>query len=142
MITFFVLIGSLSITSNVHWREVIDEAMLPSITADSTLTYSSDIDTVWKNVFVNSDNLFVKITKILLWLTITLSVTMILYNGIQYIIQTWQWKEWKDLTKNIAYIVIWIIIALFSVIIITLIQSSTTTLQKELTTGTPDELIN
>ncbi len=69
-----------------------------------------------------------KATRILLSLVIALSITMILYNGMMYIIQTWQWKEAKDLTKNIAYIVIWILVALFSVVIITLIQSIPSTL--------------
>ncbi len=82
--------------------------------------------------------MIVKITRFLLILTITLAVTMILYNGMIYIIQTWQWKDSKDLTKNIIYIVIWILVALFSVVIITLIQSVPSTLwdKKELPTNT------
>lgn len=78
-----------------------------------------------------SPSIIVKATRLLLLLTITLSVTMILWNGMSYIIQTWQWKEWKDLVKNIIYIVVWIIIALFSVIIITIIQSVPTTIENE-----------
>jgi hypothetical protein len=73
-------------------------------------------------------SLIVKVTRMLLILTITLSITMILYNWMMYIIQTWQWKEWKSVTKNIAYIIVWILIALFSVIIIKIIQSITTTI--------------
>jgi hypothetical protein len=73
-------------------------------------------------------SLIVKVTRMLLILTITLSITMILYNWMMYIIQTWQWKEWKSVTKNIAYIIAWILIALFSVIIIKIIQSITTTI--------------
>lgn len=77
-------------------------------------------------------SIIVKVTRILLSLIIALSVTMILYNGMMYIIQTWQWKDAKDLTKNIAYIVVWILVALFSVVIITLIQSVPKTLDDEL----------
>lgn len=73
-------------------------------------------------------SLVVKVTRMLLILTITLSVTMILYNGMMYIIKTWQWKEWKDVIKNIAYIIIWILIALFSVIIVRIIQSIPSTI--------------
>lgn len=73
-------------------------------------------------------SMIVKITRMLLILTITLSVTMILYNGMMYIIKTWQWKEGKDVIKNIAYIIIWILIALFSVIIVRIIQSIPSTL--------------
>jgi len=72
-------------------------------------------------------SVIVKITRMLLVLTITLSVTMILYNGMMYIVQTWQWKDGKSL-KNIAYIVVWILIALFSVIIMRIIQSIPTTI--------------
>ena len=87
---------------------------------------------VWVDVKVtDKPSIIVKATRILLSLIIALSVTMVLYNGMMYIIQTWQWKEAKDLTKNIAYIVIWILVALFSVIIITLIQSVPETLEKE-----------
>ncbi len=76
-------------------------------------------------------SLIVKVTRMLLILTIVLSVTMILYNGMMYIVKTWQWKEGKDVLKNIAYIIIWILIALFSVLIIRIIQSIPSTLADE-----------
>ena len=93
---------------------------------------------VFKNVEVSlgvwyqvQPSLVVKVTRMLLILTITLSVTMILYNGMMYIIKTWQWKEWKDVIKNVAYIVIWILIALFSVIIVRIMQSIPSTIANE-----------
>ena len=76
-------------------------------------------------------SMIVKITRMLLILTITLSVTMILYNGMMYIIKTWQWKEGKDVLKNVAYIVIWILIALFSVIIVRIIESIPNTIAND-----------
>lgn len=82
---------------------------------------------VWKKA-----PMVVKVTRLLLILVIALSVTMILYNGIMYIVQTWQWKEWKSLMKNIALIVVGILISLFSVLIIRLIQSIPYTLDEEL----------
>lgn len=78
-----------------------------------------------------SPSIIVKVTRILLSLVITLSVTMILYNWMVYIIQTWQWKEWKNLVKNIIYIAVWIILSIFSVIIITIIQSVPKTIEEE-----------
>ena len=72
-----------------------------------------------------------RITRLLLILTISLSITMILYNWMVYIIETWQGKEWKSLVKNVVYIVIWILISLFSITIITLLQSVSTTLDEE-----------
>jgi len=82
---------------------------------------------VWKK-----PPMVVKVTRLLLSLVIALSVTMILYNGIMYIVQTWQWKEWKSLMKNIVLIVVGILISLFSVLIIRLIQSIPYTLDEEL----------
>ena len=93
--------------------------------------YLKTIIWIWENVNTVGNAvpwIIVLITKFLLILTITLSVTMILYNGMVYIIQTWQWKDAKSLTKNIVYIIIWILVALFSVVIITLIQSVPSTL--------------
>lgn len=81
-------------------------------------------------------SLIVWVTRALLTLVITLSVTMILYNWMKYIIETWQWKESKNLIKNVAYIVIWILISLFSVIIIALLQSTWKTIETEITTDT------
>lgn len=93
------------------------------------LGWSTKVGADWEWVYIKSSpSVVVKITRLLLSLVIALSVTMILYNWMQYIIQTWQWKEAKDLTKNIAYIVVWILVALFSVVIITLIQSIPKTL--------------
>ena len=76
-------------------------------------------------------SMIVKVTRLLLSLVVALSVTMILYNGMTYIIQTWQWKEWKNLVKNVVYIVIWIIVSLFSITIITVLQSVSKSLDQE-----------
>lgn len=78
---------------------------------------------VWWRTIKGKQSIVVKATRLLLVLTIALSVTMILYNWMIYIIETWQGKEWKSLAKNVILIVVWILIALFSSIIITLIQS-------------------
>ena len=97
----------------------------------SVIHIAENVDNVWKKVVWgpnSNETILTKITKILLWLVVALSVTMILYNGMMYIIQTWQWKEWKDLMKNVIYIVIGVVIALFSTIIIALIQSVSSTI--------------
>lgn len=78
-----------------------------------------------------SPSLIVKATRLLLILVITLSVTMILYNSMVYIIETWNGKEWKSLVKNVVYIVVWILLSLFSVVIITMIQSIPSTIDQE-----------
>lgn len=75
--------------------------------------------------------LFAKVTRFLLVLLVVLSVTMILYNWIIYIVKTWKWEDSKNLVKNIAYIVVWILVALFSVIIITLLRSVPKTIEND-----------
>ena len=82
-----------------------------------------------------------RITRLLLILTISLSITMILYNWMVYIIETWQGKEWKSLVKNVVLIIVWILVALFSVVIINLIQSTTTTLNTELKETSDNNLL-
>ena len=109
-----------------------------------------NVNRVWNNMIkwsfeISNDgvtkkpSIIVKITRLLLILTIALSVTMILYNGMIYIIQTGQGKEWKSLIKNVALIVAWILISLFSVVIINLIQSVPNSLNDELSTDSTHE---
>lgn len=114
---------------------------------DTMLNLGENVNTVWNKVIKWSVEIWigwddsgagisapitVKIAKLLLILTIALSVTMILYNWMIYIIETWQWKEWKSLIKNVILIVVGILVSLFSVVIINLIQSIPTTLDQEL----------
>ena len=132
--------------------------MKPARDAQTTIDLWEQVDTVWKHMIEwefeidittgwigaqKGPSVIVKATRLLLSLVVALAITMILYNWMLYIIQTWQWKEWKDLTKNIAYIVIWILVALFSVVIITLLRSVPKTLDAELveTARTRDERV-
>ena len=97
--------------------------------------WSTEIDADFEGFWrTQKPSTIVKLTRLLLSLVVALSITMILYNGLKYIIETWQWKESKDLAKNIIYIVVWILIALFSVTIITIMQSVSTTLKEETST--------
>lgn len=121
-------------------NDLLQQVMEPSKYFGTIFNLWENVNTVGNKVFKWSfeisekwisrkPSLIVKITKLLLQLTIALSVTMILYNGLSYIIQTWQWKEWKSLVKNVVLIVVWILVSLFSAIIITLIQSIIPSLQ-------------
>ena len=92
----------------------------------------------WKYSYVRveaerEDSMIAKIIRFLLAFLVAISVTMILYNGMIYIVETWQGKEGKNLVKNIVYIVVWILIGLFSVVIIRLIQSIPYTLEQDTT---------
>jgi hypothetical protein len=61
-------------------------------------------------------------------MTIVLSVTMIIFNGMQYIIKSGSGEDPKKAQTNLVYIVVGIIIALSSVVLINLFQSAGKTL--------------
>ncbi len=82
----------------------------------------------WDNPIISTTTeapLIVRITKFLLRMTMVLAVTMIIYNGIMYIIESAKWSDVKDAKQNIIFIVVWILIALMSLWIINLISSVT-----------------
>ena len=82
--------------------------------------------------FDRNDSIIIKITRFLLMLTIVLSVTMTIINGIQYIIKSGNGEDPSKLRMNILYIVIGILVALFSVVIVNLFRSVGETTLKEL----------
>jgi len=115
--------------------DLLYQLMQPSYDWETIIKIWENVNTVWTTMiewYTDKPSIIVKATRILLSFVIALSITMILYNWMVYIIQTWQWKDSKDLTKNIAYIVVWILVALFSVVIINLIQSVPRTIDQEL----------
>ena len=69
--------------------------------------------------------LIVRIAKFLLRITMVLAVTMVIFNGIMWIIESSKWAEVKDAKKNITLIIVGILIALMSLSIINLISSIT-----------------
>lgn len=125
--------------------DLLWQLMTPAKEHGNIINVWENVKTVWNNVIHGSTeigwdwvwnpwSIVVRVTRFLLILTIALSVTMILYNGMIYIIETWQWKEGKSLIKNVLLIVVWILVSLFSVVAINLIQSIPETLEKELKT--------
>lgn len=115
--------------------DLMRQIMEPSIKRWTTINVWKSVNYVWREIIKwqpgGASSMIVRITRTILALVIALSVTMILYNWLIYIVQTWQWKEWKSLVKNVVYIVVWILISLFSVTIITLLQSVSSTLKTE-----------
>ena len=65
----------------------------------------------------------VQITKFLLRLTIILTITMIIYNGVMYLIKASKGENPKEIYTNIWYIVTGVLLGLSSVIIIRFISS-------------------
>lgn len=69
--------------------------------------------------------LIVRITKFLLRITIVLAITMVLYNGIFWVIESAKWGDVKDAKNNIIYIIWWVLLALSSVALINIVSSIT-----------------
>jgi hypothetical protein len=52
---------------------------------------------------------------------------MIIYNWIMFVVKSSKWEASKDTLKNIAYIIVWVLLALMSIVIIRLASSVGTT---------------
>ena len=67
--------------------------------------------------------LILEVTRFTLRMSIVLAVTMLIYNGIQYMLKTSKGEHPKDIVTNIIYILAGVLLALSSVIIIRLASS-------------------
>ena len=73
------------------------------------------------------DSFVVSLTMFIVRFTLLIDITMIIYNWIMFVIKSTKWEAPKDVLKNIIYIVVWVILALASVVIIRLATSLGTT---------------
>lgn len=94
-----------SFCTNILWWEYNDNLIQGSLTTEAPL--------------------IVRIAKFLLRITMVLAVTMVIFNGIMWIIESAKWAEVKDAKKNITLIIVGILISLMSLGIINLISSIT-----------------
>jgi len=68
--------------------------------------------------------LIVRIAKLLLRITVALSITMIIYNGIMWMIEASKWSDKvKEASTNLIYVAVGLFVALLSVTVINLISS-------------------
>lgn len=73
------------------------------------------------------DSFVVALGKFLLRFTLIIAITMIIYNWIMFVVKSSKWEASKDTLKNIAYIIVWVLLALMSIVIIRLASSVGTT---------------
>ena len=115
----------------VQWDHITDASLT---TQKDAVGYTWTIKTfceniLWGNydvsVLTTEAPLIVRIAKFLLRITMVLAVTMVIFNGIMWIIESTKWAEVKDAKKNITLIVVGLFIALMSLSIINLISSLT-----------------
>lgn len=132
-------------TKNAVWNEILRESVDVSVDFarcrdtewqalskdNKNIKSEQDCISVWwirDDTFIDQDTrqpLIVRIAKILLRITVVISITMVLYNWIIFIVQ---WASGKELSqieakKNLLYVVWWLLLALFSLAIINLISS-------------------
>lgn len=128
-------------------KDQMYNAFHPSMQKDYVIWRWESANAAWSEVFSSTNlsgkpPLLIRFIKILMNIIISISVTMILWNWVQYIIAVWKWEDWKKLYKNILYVVIWILVALFSVVIVNILQSVSTTINKEINTINAEDIID
>lgn len=101
-------------TKNAVGNEVLKDGVSVSV------SFEKDKDLISAD---RKTPLIVRITKFLLRITVVLAITMVIYSGINYILQSTSGGDTKWSTKNIALIVWWLVLALMSLAIIQLINS-------------------
>jgi len=73
-------------------------------------------------------SLLVVVTKFLVRFTLIIAISMIIYNGIIFVIKSTKWEPSKETLHNLLYICLWVLLAMASVVIIRLTSSVGTTL--------------
>jgi len=132
-------------------EDLLEQAFKPSINADSVINLGNNKNAVgneifreWSEVtfgdgdwmierwdFVPSTQkkppLIVRIAKTLLRFTITIAITMMLFNGIKYMLETAKGGSAKasETMKSLMFIWVWLLLALWSLAIVNLISSIT-----------------
>ncbi len=85
------------------------------------LNWGTEIE--WWRGATKKDSFVVSLTKFIVRFTLVIAITMIIYNWIMFVIKSTKWEAPKDVLKNILYIVVWVLLALASVVIIRLASS-------------------
>lgn len=102
-------------------KNIIDLGNTKSAVGNEVIMGSTEISGSGIN---NKPSTIVRITQFILMLTIVLAVTMIIFNGMQYIIKSGSGEDPKKVQSNIIYIIVGIVLALFSVVLVNLLRST------------------
>ena len=118
-------------------RDIMSEVFQPTKEKQGVIYIWDDKQTVWHSLlrksswysfwswFYQEAPLIVKIVYIILRITVVLSITMIIFYGIKFMIQVFNWSELKSATakKDLINVLIWLLIAMFSITAVTLVTS-------------------
>jgi len=144
----FLLIVFLGFFAFSFSADLLEHAFGPSVDNDSVLNLWNNKNSVWNEVFkewmevtfgdgdgkleradtipqtTTKAPLIVRITKFLLRITVALSITMVIYNGIRWMLESAKWSDKiTEATQNLVYVWAWLLVALLSVTIINLLSS-------------------
>lgn len=107
----------------------------PAMIRRAVIDIWQDKNTVWRSVLRESTvvwswiykevPLIVRIVKVILKITVVLSVSMVIFSSIKFMIQVFNGSEIKSAgaIKDLKNILIWLLIALFSITAVNLIIS-------------------
>ena len=149
LLSWILLWGSWLLTLNSSFategstaHDLLEQAFNPSIQQNHVIgggDIGTSKDQVWSYVLREGNeislsldkwlekkrrpSLLVQFSKFLLRLTIILSITMVIYNGVMYVVKASKGENPKEIYSNILYIVFGILLGLSSVIIIRLVSS-------------------
>lgn len=149
LLSWVLLSGSWLLTLNLSFategstaHDLLEQAFNPSIQQNHVIgggDIGTSKDQVWSYVLREGNeislsldkwlekkrrpSLLVQFSKFLLRLTIILSITMVIYNGVMYVVKASKGENPKEIYSNILYIVLGILLGLSSVVIIRLISS-------------------
>lgn len=140
LVFFFMWIIIFPLLNSVFASDLLSDAFSAAKGYDTVLNFwwnkddvgsnllnpSTQVNLWWWDLLEKRDSLLVRWSKFLLRITIALSISMIIYNWIKYMIEVSQWKDalGTEAQKHILYIVLWLLVALSSVAIINLLTSA------------------
>ena len=105
--------------------DLLDKVTMDAQTNGAPYIYLwSDKTSVWRAVFgINGKWILTNFTSTFLKLTVAISVTMLIYAGIKYILATWDSKEEWVVRQKVINTVVGVIVAMSAVLIIYLAGS-------------------
>jgi len=133
----FLVYFSYCYWDNSSCSDLLNCVFEPSEQYDTIIDFWNTKSDVWHTVLRESTEfellswfstkapLIVRIVKIILKMTIVLSVTMVIYYGVKFMLQVFKWDDLKSASakKDLINLFIWLWISLFSVTAVTLVIS-------------------
>ena len=117
------------------WDDIMEEVFKP--VQDNIIYIWDSVSSVWKTIlqekteadgwlsYDTQDPLIVRVVKFILKMTVVLSVTMVIFYSVKFLIEVFKWSDLKSVNakKDLINLIIWLLIALFSITIIELVIS-------------------